>query len=358
MDETKEVKTEAKTPEMMLREIETNVEKRVEEKIESSLVEKIDAKFRAALADLKPKVEVVGPASEMRAVADQIVSLGKDALSGSRRSLTLSGAGAYNVLKSFEKVITDRHDIVSKARVEYGAASNVRIPIISTRPARPAKQDEGKTGIAGDGTPAQSVTELIPYAYYSEIFVSAENIAQGAASIQAQLPELLGTSFVDAQHYGMVVGDSTMLGIFADASLTSDATCKAAGAPTWTDLIKFAGTLRKKAFSPTIVISPAFIANLLLSTEASFEGLKMELMTKGSIRGVPVFEDPLAPETTGTGKVVAVGMDLKNYVIAVAREMQIEPIRSPGTAGVYFQATSFFNGKPIIAANGYQLKAV
>ena len=71
-----EVKTEAKTPEVMLREIESNVEKRVEEKIESSLVEKIDAKFRAALADLRPKVEVVGPASEMRAVADQIACIG------------------------------------------------------------------------------------------------------------------------------------------------------------------------------------------------------------------------------------------------------------------------------------------
>jgi len=357
MDETKEVKT----PEMMLREIESNVEKRVEEKIESSLVEKIDAKFRAAIADLKPKVEVVGPASEMRAVADKIISIGTEYMGGgSKRSLTLSGAGAYNVLKAFEKVITDRHDIVSKARFEYGATAQTNIPVITARPARPAKQIEGATEIAGDSTAAQNVVTITPYAYYSEIFVSAENIIQGAASIEAMLPELFGTSFADAQHYGMVVGDgnSTMLGIFADASLTSDATCAAAGAPTWTDLIKFAGTLRKKAFSPTIVISPTFIANLLLSTEASFEGLKMELMTKGSIRGVPVFEDPLAPETFNTGDVVAVGMDLKNYCFAVAREMQIEPIRTPGTAGVFFQAVAFLNGRPIIAANGYQLKAV
>lgn len=343
-----------KTPEMMLREVEANVTKNLEKSID----DKLAANTRQIIADLTPKIQVVGPASEMRAVADQLVAVGKDALAGSRRSLTLSGAGAYNVLKSFEKVITDRHDIVSKARFEYGAASNVRIPIISARPARPTKQAEGATGIAGDATAAQSVTELIPYAYYSEIFVSAENIVQGAASIEAQLPELLGTSFLDAMHYGMITGDATMTGIFANAALTSDVNCAAAGAPTWTDLIKFAGTLRKKAFNPTIVISPTFIANLLLSTEASFEGLKMELMTKGSIRGVPVFEDPLAPETTVAGDVVAVGMDLKNYCFAVAREMQIEPIRTPGTAGVYFQAVSFMNGKPVIAANGYQLKAV
>jgi len=346
------------TPEEMISQVETNVEQRVTEKLTASIDEKLAAQTRSIIADLTPKIQVVGPASELRAVADQIVSIGKDFMGGSRRSLTLSGAGAYNVLKAFEKVITDRHDIVSKARFEYGATAQTNIPVITARPARPTKQVEGATGIAGDATAAQSVVAITPYAYYSEIFVSAENIVQGAASIEAVLPELFGTSFADAQHYGMITGDTTMTGVFANAALTADVNCAAAGAPTWTDLIKFAGTLKKKAFNPTIITSSTFIANLLLSTEASFEGLKMELMTKGSIRGVPVWEDPLAPETFVAGDVVAVGMDMKNYVIAVAREMQIEPIRTPGTAGVYFQATSFFNGKPVIAANGSQLKAV
>ena len=359
MDETKEVKTEAKTPEVMLREIETNVEKRVEEKIESSLVEKIDAKFRAALADLKPKVEVVGPASELRAVADQIVAIGKDFMAGgSKRSLNLNGSGAYNVLKSFEKVIADKHDIVAKARIEYGAGASTRIPVISTRPARPTRQVEGATGINGDNTAVQGVTEILPYAYYSEIFVSAENIVQGAANIEAVLPELFGESFAYAMHYGMITGDATMIGIFANAALTTDVNCDAAGAPTWKDFVNFAGTLKSKAFNPVIVTSATFIGNLLLSTAASHEGLKMELLTKGSIRGVPVYEDPLAPTTFAGGNVVAVGMDLKNYCFGVAREFQIEPIRAPGTAGVYFQAVGFMNGKPILAANGYQLKGV
>ncbi len=359
MDETKEVKTETRTPELMLREIETNVEKRVEEKIESSLVEKIDAKFRAALADLKPKVEVVGPASELRAVADQIVAIGKDFMAGgSKRSLILNGSGAYNVLKSFEKVIADKHDIVAKARIEYGAGASTRIPVISTRPARPTKQAEGATGIAGDATAVQGVTEILPYAYYSEIFVSAENIVQGAANIEAVLPELFGESFANAMHYGMITGDGTMLGLYDNATLTADVNCAVAGAPTWADFVGFAGTLKSKAFNPIIITSSTFVGNLLLSTAASHEGLKMELLTKGSIRGVPVWEDPFAGATNVKGDIVAVGMDPKNYVIAMARELVIEPIRTPGTAGVYFQATSFFNGKPILAANGYQLKAV
>ena len=322
-------------------------------KAEAGLVErqeKVNAEIRAAIADLaKPRIEVVGPASDIRAIAEAMVQ---------KRSLTLSGAGAYNVLKAFEKVITDRHDILSKVRFEYGASAQTNIPIISARPARPIKQAEGATGIAGDATAAQSVTTITPYAYYSEIFVSAENLVQGAASIEAVLPELFGTSFADAQHYGMITGDGTMLGVYANAVLTSDVNCAAAGAPTWTDFVKFAGTLKNKAFNPTIITSSTFIANLLLSTEAESGGLKMELMQNHSIRGVPVYEDPFAGTTNVAGDIVAVGMDLKNYCIAMARELQIEPIRAPGTAGVYFQATAFFNGKPIIAANGYQLKAV
>lgn len=349
-----EVKTEAKTPELMLREIETNVEKRVEEKIESSLVEKIDAKFRAALADLKPKVEVEGPRSELRAVAEEMIKLAN----GEKRALTLSGTGAYNVLKSFETVVATKHDILGRVRYMYGAGAQTNIPVISTRPARPAKQAEGATGIPADSTAAQGVTTITPHAYISEIFVSAENLVQGAASIEALLPDLFGEAFANAQHYGMIVGDGTMTGIFDNSALSNDVDCAASGAPTWTDFINFAGVLKTKAFNPVIITSPTFISNLMLANTSSMEGIKAELQTRGSIRSIPVIEDAFAPTTTDAGSVVAIGMDLNNYVIGMARELVIEPIRAPGTAGVYFHANAFFNGKPILAANGWQLKTV
>lgn len=352
-----------KKPEEMLAEIKaevrTSLDKSLDEKVKE-IREGIDAQMRAGFAELaKPRIEVVGPASELRAVSDQMAAIGRDFMQkGEKRSLTLSGAGAYNVLKSFETVITDRHDILSKVRYEYGASAQTNIPVFTARPARPAKQAEGATGIGGDATAAQSVTTITPYVYYSEIFVSAENLVQGAANVEAALPPLFATSFLDAQHYGMITGDGTMLGLYANATLTADVNCAMAGAPTWADFVGFAGTLKSKAFNPIIITSSTFVGNLLLSTAASHEGLKMELLTKGSIRGVPVWEDPFAGATNVKGDIVAVGMDPKNYVIAMARELVIEPIRTPGTAGVYFQATSFFNGKPILAANGYQLKAV
>lgn len=338
------------TPEAMLRQVEANVTKN----LEKTLDDKLAANTRQIIADLTPKIQVVGPASEMRAVADAMIQMYK----GEKRALTLSGAGAYNVLKAFEKVVADKHDIVSKARWIYGAGAQTNIPVFTARPARPIKQAEGATGIGGDATAAQSVTTITPYAYYSEIFVSAEDIVQGAASVEAVLPELFGEAFANALHYGMVVGDATMTGLFADAALTNDINCALAGHPSWTDFIALTSALKAKAFNPVIVTCSEFIGDLLLSTAASHEGLKMELLTKGSIRGVPVYEDPFAPTVHAAGNIVAVGLDLQNYAIACAREFTIEPIRAPGTAGVYFQATGFYNGKPILAANGWQLEAV
>jgi hypothetical protein len=42
----------------------------------------------------------------------------------------------------------------------------------------------------------------------------------------------------------------------------------------------------------------------------------------------------------------------------VAAELNIIPIRKAGDTNTYFQAEAFFNGKPILAANGWQLKTV
>lgn len=341
-------------PDKMVDEIVTRSAEKVEGKL-SEKINEISAQVRELAANLvKPAIEVIGPASEMRAVADAMIRMAN----GEQRSLTLSGAGAYNVLSSFEKVVADKHDIVSKAKWFYGAGAQTNIPVFTARPARPIKQAEGATGIAADATAAQSVTTITPYAYYSEIFVSAENIVQGAASVEAALPELFGEAFANALHYGMVVGDATMTGIFADAALTNDIVCGAAGHPTWTDFIALTSALKAKAFNPVIVTCSEFVGDLLLSTAASHEGLKMELLTKGTIRGVPVYEDPFAPTVHAAGNIVACGLDLSNYAIACAREFSIVPIRAVGTAGTYFQATGFYNGKPILAANGWQLEAV
>jgi len=348
MDETKEVKT----PEMMLREIESNVEKRVEEKIESSLVEKIDAKIRAAIADeFKPKIEVVStPETELRAVADAMMQ---------KRAITLNGAGAYNVLTEIFKVIDLKYDLLARCRKIYGAGAQTNIPVLSARPAKPSKtQTEGATSIPADSTAALGVTSITPYAYFSELPISAEAIVQGAANIAGELPGIFADAFAKAMMFGMLdgTGDSVMVSLFANAALTNDIDCAAVGVPVWADFIGLAGTVKGYNHRPVIITNSTFVGNLLASTSATTEGLKMELLTKSSVRGVEVIETGYAPSTYATGNVVAVALDLENYVFAIAKEMNIEPVKAPGTAVTYYQAINFMNAKPILAANGWQLK--
>jgi len=197
---------------------------------------------------------------------------------------------------------------------------------------------------------------LTPYAYVSVLPISAEALVQGAADIESKLPQVFGDSFAEAMLYGSINGDSTMTGIFADSAISNDISCAASGAPKWVDLITLAGTVKGYAFNPLIIISPTLMSNLL--TESGLDPLKTEYLTRGTIRGVPVYESAFAPSTTTAGSIVAVAMDPANYAIGVAAELNIIPIRKAGDTNTYFQAEAFFNGKPILAGNGWQLKTV
>lgn len=339
-----------KKPEELLAEIKAEVRS----ELEGSITEKVGAEVRSALAEFaKPKIEVVStPETELRAMADAMLQ---------KRTLELSGAGAYNVLTEIFKVVDLKYDLLARCRKVYGAGAQTNIPVLSARPAKPTKQAESAAGIASDATAAQSVTTITPYAYWSEIPVSAEASVQGAANLAAELPRIFAESFAAAMMLGMLdkTGDGTMIPLFANASLTNDISCDAAGAPVWVDFIKLAGTTKGYAHNPVIITNPAFIGNLLASTSAESGGLKSQLMIgTPQIRGVEVIETGYAPATNVAGDVVAVALDLQNYVFAIAREMSITPVRAHGTAMTYYQAVNFMNAKPVLAANGWQLKAV
>lgn len=339
---------EVRSPEMMLREVEQNVTRNVED----SLVEKIDAKLRAFAEGFKPRVEVVStPETELRAIADAMVQ---------KRAITLNGAGAYNVLTEIFKVIDLKYDLLARCRTIYGAGAQTNIPVLSARPAKPSKVTEGATGIGADATAAMGATTITPYAYFSELPISAEAIVQGAANIAGELPAIFADAFAAAMLFGMLdgTGDGVMTTLFANASLTKDIDCIATGNPAWKDFIKLAGTVKSYNHNPVIITNSTFIGELLGATTAETSGLKMELLTRSTIRGVEVIESGYAPTAITSGAVTAVALDLENYVFAIAKEMSIEPVRTPGTAMTYYQAVNFMNAKPILAANGWQLKAV
>jgi len=55
---------------------------------------------------------------------------------------------------------------------------------------------------------------------------------------------------------------------------------------------------------------------------------------------------------------VAVGFDRSDYAIGLTTDIEITPIRKPGDTNTYFQAVMGMDGKPIVAANTYALKAI
>ena len=343
-------------PATALNEVRAKVEEKVTGALEArmaELTEKINAQIRSIAAELKPKVEVVStPETELRAVADAMIQ---------KRAITLNGAGAYNVLTEIFKVVDLKYDLLTRVRKIYGAGAQTNIPVLTARPAKPSKpQFEGATGIAADSMAAMGATTITPYAYFSEVPISAEAIVQGAANIAGELPSIFADAFAAAMMFGMLdgTGDGVMTSLFTDGALTKDINCEVAGIPAWKDFIGLAGKAKAYAHKPVIITNSTFVGELLSSTAASVEGLKMELLTRSNIRGVEVIESDYAPATYAAGNVVAVALDLSNYVFAIAREMTIEPVKAPGTAVTYYQAVNFMNAKPVLAANGWQLKAV
>lgn len=330
----------------MLREIKDSVKAELSTEFDAKLNEQV----RGIVAELaKPTIQVAGPQDEWRAIREQLAQ---------KRAVTINGSGAYRVVNDLVMAIQKKYDLLSKVRYEYGANAQTNIPVLSARPAKPTKQSEGATTIASDATASMGATMITPYAYVSVLPISAEAILMGGANIEARLPEIFGDAFAYAMMDGMVNGDSTMTGLFADASLTNDVSCGASGAPTWADMVGLTSTLKGMMINPQIIINPTFVSGLLTAASSSLESLKGELLTRESIRGIPLFETLYAPTVITAGSVVAVGMDPTNYVIAMAQEINIIPIRKPGDTNTYFQAEAFFNGKPVMASNGYQLKTV
>ena len=101
-----------KKPEEMLAEIKAEVRS----ELEGSITEKVGAEVRSALAEFaKPRIEVVStPETELRAMADAMLQ---------KRTLELSGAGAYNVLAEIFKVVDLKYDLLARCRKVYGAGA-------------------------------------------------------------------------------------------------------------------------------------------------------------------------------------------------------------------------------------------
>jgi len=340
-------------PEAALGEIKGALERKMEDSMSqrmAELEEKVNAQVRAIAADLKPKAEVIQPTA-WRDVANAMAE---------KRAITVNGTGAVQVLNDIVSVLAKKTGFINRYSYFYGRDASTVIPVFSALPAAPSPQSEGATSISADSTATLAATSIAPKAQVSLLKISAEALTLSGADLEGRMAAIFANAYARAIANGSLNGDGSgnnMFGMFIDSALSNDSTCAATGAPKLADILGLALTVQDYADDAAILINPTFVAGLLTESTTDLAWLKEEIGRNKTALGIPVIASGWAPSTTTGGNIVAVAMPLSNYAIAMAQEFRVTPIRQVGDTNTYFQAEAFFNGKPILAGNGWQLKA-
>jgi HK97 family phage major capsid protein len=213
-----------------------------------------------------------------------------------------------------------------------------------------------------DSTAALGNKSVTPHAYVSILPISLEALTMGTVNLDSELPAVFADAFAQGFHRGILTGDGSGLnfkGLFASIPTANQVACAAEGNPTIADLVRLALTVQDLTDSGVIVLSPSIYAGVLADTTAGVADVyKEELIRVKSIENVPVILTSAAPSALTEGSVVAVAGRLDDYALAMASEINIEPIKKVGDTNTYFQASIFANGIPIVEKNFYGLITV
>ena len=278
-----------------------------------------------------------------------------------KRAVTLGGTGKVNLVADIIKECVAKTPLLEKVRFFTGRDSETRIPVWSPSIAQPVAYAEGATGITSDTQAVLGVQSIQPYAYVSILPVSDATLLMSGANLEAELPQIFAQAFNKALHAGIVSDDGTgknMTGLFK-ATGTQTIECATSGSPKMADVVALALKLQDYYENGVIVMNPAiYSAITAVETGDALSVYREELIRNKTVEGVRVILTSYAPTATTAGSVVAVGGDLSQYALAIAQEMQIEPMRKVGDLNTYFQCSAYFNGAPILPANFWALKAV
>lgn len=311
----------------------------------------------------KEKAEYDNPATKR---AREVTTQLRDVVSAmkEKRAITLSGAGAVEVVNELFKVFKNKTEILSGLRYFYGPNAQTKIPVLSPRPARPARVAEGVTNASSDSTAALGHTDLEPETYFSELPVSFETLKYLPVDFERELVEIFADAFADAMANQVVVGRGKTTyyefgGLFTSVPAGNQIACASSGAPALADLVKLALKMQEKVMAdPCIVISPTLYAGITAASVSGYEVYKNELIMNRTIEGVKVLVCGYAPSTTTANSIVAVGFDRGDYAVGVTTDITIRPVNAINNTNTYFQAIMGMDGKPIVAANTYALKAI
>lgn len=281
-----------------------------------------------------------------------------------KRSITLNGTGAIAQINGLWDLIKQREPLLDRVSYFRGPNSQTQVAILSARPALPSKQSEGATSISPDSTAGIGSKSLYPYTWASVLPVTYEAVLYSISDIENRIPALLAESFRTAMCNGMFTGDgtnSTIKGIFADGNVAAGNLIETASASavSLADLENLA--LKVKDYDvaePVIIMEPAIYAAIASASGTGYDFLKEELVRNKSVEGIPVVLTGKAPSFAAAsgGDIVVWCGDLKNYALAVADEVTIEPLKKVGDTNTYYQAVMAFTGDIVDNRNVFGLK--
>jgi HK97 family phage major capsid protein len=279
-----------------------------------------------------------------------------------KRAITLNGTGAINQIKELAKELQAKTTVLGRVRYFYGPNASTNIPVLSPGLATPAVAVEGATTIAVDSTAVLGNKSLTPHAYVSILPISLEALTMGTVNFDSELPAIFADAFAQGFHTGILTGNGSGLnfkGLFTSIPTANQIACGEAGNPLIADLVNLALTVQDKTDSGVIILSPSIYAGVLADpTEGVAKVYKEELIRNKTIENVQVILTSAAPSSITAGSIVAVAGRLDDYALAMASEINIEPIKKVGDTNTYFQASIFANGAPVIEKNFYGLKTI
>lgn len=282
-----------------------------------------------------------------------------------RRAVTSNGTGVATA-PGIIRTIVDGSKLRSKVSVFMGKNAQTVVPVWAPSVALPVGSVPGATGTASDAQGVLAGDPLTLKAWYSTIAISMGALM--SSGIEAELPAIFAEAFAGAIDKAIIVGSgggSDMLGtMIASASgvtTSQDITCTsgAAAAPNWADYLDLALQLLAlggDVNSLAIVVHPAVFKTALGAAAVGYDPMKIEYLTKGTILGIPVILSSYALTTLTAGSYVAVGGYFKHYALAIAQEIQVDPIKTVGSDNVTFQAFMYMQGKPLIGPSFRRLK--
>jgi HK97 family phage major capsid protein len=333
----------------------------LQEDITSGKISADDAKtkfeeLRAKKAEIEKAIALEEAPVEKRSAATADIQ--KELIE--KRAITLSGTGAINQIRELAKELQAKTPVLERVRYFYGPNASTNIPVLSPGLATPAAAAEGATSIAVDSTAVLGSKSVTPHAYVSILPISLEALSMGTVDFDSELPAIFADAFAQGFHKGILTGSGSGLaftGLFGAIPSANQIICKATGNPKIADLVELALTIQDLTDSGVIVLAPSVYAAIMAdSTTGVAEFYKEELIRSKTIENVKVILTSASPSDLTAGSIVAVAGRLDDYALAMASEINIEPIKKVGDTNTYFQASVFANGIPIVEKNFFGLK--